>query len=357
MFEQLPTDANNFYHAVLAQSIAAIKLNTYRDNFDAARFNFDGIDRSNFFDVNTAAFNFDWFFKHNPALYAAYMALDNNASKRLYLYLIAFRLGSHFSVRLPQPYLDEPERALEYAQAEKSVESELVVGGMFGKLRHFDFEFKGLRYVADCTGGLEYYLLRGQYFYAVDGAVVRPEPGDYVIDGGACTGDTALVFSNVVKDGGLVYAFDPIAEHLQIMEHNIKSFPHANVIPMPYGLSDRDVDEPPLVLDKYNPGFRADKQTVPLRRIDTLVQQGEIARIDFLKLDVEGSEMESLHGAAQSIERFRPKMALSLYHKPNDLFEIVNFVRSTHPFYKLYLGHYTIHSEETVLYCDPHSGA
>jgi FkbM family methyltransferase len=357
MFEQLPADAGNFYHAVLSQSIAALKLNTYRDNFDAARFNFDGVDRSNFFDVNAATFNFDWFFKNNGSLFSAYSALDNAQSRRLYLYLIAFRLAGHFSVRLPQPYLDEPHHALEYAQAEKSVESQLEVGGMFGKLRHFDFEFKGERYIADCTGGLEYYLLRNQYFYEVDGAVVRPEIGDYVIDGGACTGDTALVFSNVVKEGGRVYAFDPVAEHLQIMRYNIQSFPYKNVVPMPYGLSDRNVDEPPLVLDKYNPGFRADNQAVPLRRIDSLVQEGAIQRIDFLKLDVEGSEMESLHGVAQSIARFKPKMALSLYHKQNDIFEIVNYVRSTYPFYKLYLGHYTIHAEETVLYCDPGSSA
>jgi FkbM family methyltransferase len=353
MFEQLPTEPGGFYQQVLSQSIAALKLHTYRDNFDAARFNHDGVDRSNFFDVQASTFNFDWFFRHHPRLFEAYGALDNEASRRLYLQLIAFRLASHFCVKLPQPYLDDPQAAQAYAAAEHSVESTLDVSGMFGKLRHYDFSFKGERYVADCTGGLEYYLLRGQYFYRVDGAVVQPEPGDHVIDGGACTGDTALVFSNVVKDGGRVYAFDPVAEHLQIMRHNIEGFPYRNVVAMPYGLSDRDVDAPPMVLDRYNPGFRAGQQVVPLRRIDSLVEAGEIERIDFLKLDVEGSEMETLNGAVNSIARFRPKMALSLYHKQNDLFEIVNHVRSTWPWYKLYLGHYTIHAEETVLYCDP----
>ena len=357
MFEKLPVDQASFYYQVLSQSIAALKLNTYRDNFDAARFNLDGVDRSNFFDVNTATVNFDWFFNNSGNLFEAYRTLDNEQSRRLFLYLIAFRLGSHFCVRLPQPYLDEPRLASEYAQAEKSVESQLKVGGMFGKLRHFDFEFKGHRYVADCTGGLEYYLLRGQYFYNVAGAVVQPELGDFVIDGGACTGDTALVFSNVVQTGGRVYAFDPVADHLEIMQHNIGNFPYRNVVAMPYGLSDRDVDAPPLVLDRYNPGFRAVHQAVPLRRIDSLVLDGAIERIDFIKLDVEGSEMETLNGAAQSIQRFKPKMALSLYHKRDDIFEIVNYVRKTHPFYRLYLGHYTIHAEETVLYCYPSSAA
>ena len=348
MFEQLPLDAHGFYYAVLSQSISALKLNTYRDNFDAKRHNYDGIDRSNFFDVNSSALNFDWFFKNNENLYAAYVALDNESSKRLYLHLIAFRLGSHFCIRLPQSYLDDSRQSLAYAEAERSVESHLEVSGMFGKLRHFDFEYKGLRYIADCTGGLEYYLLRGQYFYSEAGVVVRPEIGDFVIDGGACTGDTALVFSNAVQHDGRVYAFDPVAEHLQIMHHNIQNFPVQNVISMPYGLSDHDIAEPPLVLDKYNPGFSAKNQAVPLRRIDTLVWEGIIERIDFIKLDIEGSEMEALLGAAQSILKFKPKMALSIYHKQNDLFSIINYIKSTYKFYKLYLGHYSIHAEETV---------
>jgi hypothetical protein len=44
---------------------------------------------------------------------------------------------------------------------------------------------------------------------------------------------------------------------------------------------------------------------------------------------------------------------VSLYHKPNDLFEIVAFVKENFPFYSMYIDHYTIHGEETVLYCKP----
>jgi len=81
------------------------------------------------------------------------------------------------------------------------------------------------------------------------------------------------------------------------------------------------------------------------------VESGEVKRIDFLKLDVEGAELDALRGGLNSILRFRPKMAISLYHKPNDLFEIIRFVSRAFPFYELYLDHYTIHREETVLYC------
>ena len=221
---------------------------------------------------------------------------------------------------------------------------------MFGKLNHYDFEYKNHRYVADCLG-FESYLFRGQYFYSQDGIIVEPETGDYVIDGGACTGDTALVFSNAVGESGHVYSFDPVKEHLEIMAYNIAQFPNKNVQAMPVGLSNKDVIAEPIILGGYRPGFNSGSQQVPLRSIDSLVNSGQIEKVDFIKLDVEGAEMDTLCGAQQSIERFKPKLAISLYHKPDDLFEIILHIKEKIPFYSCYVDHYTIHSEETVLYC------
>jgi FkbM family methyltransferase len=192
---------------------------------------------------------------------------------------------------------------------------------MFGTLPHFDFEHKG---------------------------------ESYVIDGGACLGDTALVFSNAVGASGKIFAFDPISEHLEILAHNTRQFPHHNVVVMPYGLSDKNTDFDPIVLNHYSPGFRSGNQDIPLRSIDYLVRDKVIDKIDFIKLDIEGAEMETLLGAQESISRFKPKLAISLYHKPNDLFEIILHIKKEFPFYALYLDHYTIHAEETVLYCLPH---
>jgi FkbM family methyltransferase len=180
---------------------------------------------------------------------------------------------------------------------------------------------------------------------------IAPAPGDAVIDGGACTGDTAAVFSNAVGPTGHVYSFDPVADHLKILEHNTKQFSYRNVTVMPYGLSDQNIFAEPIVLHGYAPGFSSRDERVPLRSIDFLVKHNEIARIDFLKLDVEGAEMASLRGAKESIQRFKPKLAISLYHKPNDLFEIILHIKREFPFYTCYVDHYTIHAEETVLYC------
>jgi FkbM family methyltransferase len=350
MFSELPASLQAFYGTVLTESIAALKLNTYLDNFDAARFNFDGVDRSKQFNAAESAYFFDWFVKNRESLFSAYSRLGDDASKRLYLHLIAFRLAGHFCVRLPVGFADRAAEFDEYKANEKSGPSQLPTAGLFGNLRHFDFEFKGNRYVVDCLG-LDYYLFRGQYFYSRDGVSIGPAAKDTVIDGGACTGDTAAVFSNAVGPEGSVLCFDPVADHLAILEYNAKQFAYHNVRVMPYGLSNQNVVAQPIVLNKYAPGFRPGNHPVPLRSIDSLVNRREIGKIDFIKLDVEGAEMDCLRGARESIRRFKPKLAVSLYHKPDDLFEILLYVRDNFPFYSCHLDHYTIHAEETVLYC------
>jgi FkbM family methyltransferase len=354
MFNTLPSSQHNFYSAVLAVAIHGLKANTYHDNFDAHRFNLDGKDHSREFDTSSRIFYFDWFFKHHASLFDAYQLLEDSASKRLYLSLLAFRLAGHHSVKLPLPFVARKAEWDEYRalEARSSRESILPLSGMFGKLKHFDFEYEGNRYVIDCLR-LEAYLFRRQYFYSDNGIRIAPERGDVVIDGGACLGDTALVFSNAVGPGGKVYAFDPVAEHLDVLAHNIKQYPYKNVQVMPYGLSDKNVVSPPLVVNQYSPGFQAGNQKIPLRSIDNMVMLGDIDRINFIKLDIEGAEFETLKGARESINHFKPKLAVSLYHKPNDLFELIRHIRNEHPFYSLHLGHYTIHQEETVLYCAP----
>lgn len=352
MFSELPGSAQAFYNSVLVRSIEALKLNTFFDNFDAERFNFDGVDRSKQFNAAENAFYFDWFLRNVEPLYAAYAALGNDSSKRLYLYLVAFRLAGHFSVKLPVDFVGKAQEMEEFKQIAQWTPSELPSSGMFGGLKHFDFEYKGHRYVVDCMG-LEYYLVRGQYFYSKEGVTVEPSPGDVVIDGGACTGDTAAVFSNAVGPEGRVLCFDPVADHVAIVQHNAAQFSHSNVQVMPYGLSDRNVLCEPIVLNQYAPGFSSRNQQVPLRSVDYLVNAKEIPRMNFIKLDVEGAELESLRGARESIRRFKPKLAVSLYHKPNDIFEIILYAKENFPFYSCYIDHYSIHAEETVLYCTP----
>ena len=68
---------------------------------------------------------------------------------------------------------------------------------------------------------------------------------------------------------------------------------------------------------------------------------------------MEGDERKVLIGAENSINHFKPKLAISIYHGNKDFYEINNYLNLKHPFYSFHIGHYTLGIAETVLYCKP----
>ena len=73
--------------------------------------------------------------------------------------------------------------------------------------------------------------------------------------------------------------------------------------------------------------------------------------ITFLKADVEGMEMPLLRGAQQTIKKYKPKMALCVYHYPSDLYEIAEYVRQLVPEYQFRLRQHAPLFGDFVLYC------
>lgn len=73
-------------------------------------------------------------------------------------------------------------------------------------------------------------------------------------------------------------------------------------------------------------------------------------KVSFIKMNIEGAEHEALKGAAASIAKWRPKLALSAYHKPADLWGIAKLVKEIVPDYRLYLRQHDGGIIETVLY-------
>lgn len=70
----------------------------------------------------------------------------------------------------------------------------------------------------------------------------------------------------------------------------------------------------------------------------------------FIKLDVEGAELETLRGAEYTIKTFKPRLAVSIYHKPADIIEIPKFLMEIRDDYRFYIRHYTSCHWETILY-------
>lgn len=73
--------------------------------------------------------------------------------------------------------------------------------------------------------------------------------------------------------------------------------------------------------------------------------------ITFMKIDVEGSEKSLLQGAETVIKRCRPRIALSIYHYPTDIFELPEIAIQLNQDYQFSLGHHSYQQMETVLYC------
>ncbi len=90
---------------------------------------------------------------------------------------------------------------------------------------------------------------------------------------------------------------------------------------------------------------------VEVRAVDSIVDPKE--KITFIKADIEGAELEMLKGAAKTIQRCKPKLAICIYHKPEDLTEIPLFIKELVPEYKLYVRLYGNDFTETVLYAIP----
>ena len=67
-------------------------------------------------------------------------------------------------------------------------------------------------------------------------------------------------------------------------------------------------------------------------------------------MDIEGAEREAIIGARNIIKSQKPKMAVSIYHKKEDIWELPKLLIEINPEYKFYLRHYSFRDAETVLY-------
>ena len=184
------------------------------------------------------------------------------------------------------------------------------------------------------TGQSEDFHYAQEPQYLLEGFM--PEKGDIAIDGGAYNGGTGIDFSSL---GAEVYAFelDP-ANYQQCLKASEKH--HFTVENMGLWSSKKAASFIPS-----GTGSHVDKNgttTTQLIDLDTYVLENQLPRIDYIKLDVEGAEMESLKGAFMSIAKWKPKMAISAYHRFEDLYDLAKYVKSIRPDYTFAFRHYRI---------------
>jgi len=155
-------------------------------------------------------------------------------------------------------------------------------------------------------------------------SVVRPD--DVVLDIGANIGAHTLPLGELVQPKGKVVALEATNWAFDKLKHNLSLNPRLkdNIVPVQTLLTDQVLQTTPVELysswnlqsDTPQHGVHqgtlksTDKATVIT--IDELVEQLQLSKIDFVKMDVDGFECKVLRGAKNSLEKYKPKMLLEL---------------------------------------------
>ncbi|MHB9941062.1 hypothetical protein CF065_05390 [Clostridium sporogenes] len=200
-----------------------------------------------------------------------------------------------------------------------------------------------------CITGNPKYLIplkskEQQYF---EHKIISLTEDEIFIDGGGYTGDTVEEFlKQTNRKFNKVYSFEPEESKHKEFINKFSNFKNIELVP--YGLWSR---KNILHFNLEDSGASCISDIgdieIPVISIDELLN-GE--RVTFIKMDIEGAELEALQGAKNTIQRFLPKLAICIYHKPKDIIEIPLYIKKIAPRYNLYLRHYSNFHSETVLY-------
>ncbi|MGB2091997.1 MAG: FkbM family methyltransferase [Akkermansiaceae bacterium] len=188
---------------------------------------------------------------------------------------------------------------------------------------------------------------------------IEVDSGDVVLDCGGCYGDTALYFAHKSSDKGSVYSFEFVPSNLEIWERNTKMNPklaeRIHLVKAPLWSESGQ----PLYIEGKGPASKVvaepeSKDALEVRTIsiDDMVSEQNLSKVSFIKMDIEGAELQALKGAANTLRQYRPKLAICVYHDLEDFWTIPQYLEELDLGYRFYLRHFTIFQGETVLFAE-----
>jgi len=190
--------------------------------------------------------------------------------------------------------------------------------------------------------------------------IISVNDREVFIDCGAYIGDTIADFIKITHNTFLkIVAFEPDAENYAKLKQI--SIQDTRILPFCSGVWNVTGQ-----LDFYagtNAGSRVREVenilamdttpqviSIPVIAIDTIE---ECSDATFIKMDIEGSEMNALKGAIKTIIKNRPKLAICIYHSDEDMINIPEYLFSNLENYSFYVRHYSDSIMETVFYAIP----
>lgn len=165
------------------------------------------------------------------------------------------------------------------------------------------------------------------------------------VDAGAFVGDTIEVIKSETQDKfDRIYSFEADKGNFDKLFEKAKTDPR--ICCYPYAVWNK-TEVLKFSADGAS-GFTTEDGEVfaEARSLDDVIKE----RVTFIKMDVEGAELKALQGAHRLITTYKPKLAICIYHKADDLWTIPFYIRSLVPEYKFYIRHHHKAWFETVLY-------
>jgi len=167
--------------------------------------------------------------------------------------------------------------------------------------------------------------------------------GDVVFDIGANIGFFSLL---AAFKGARVFSFEPVFETYKRLLKNIKYFnAEKDVFAYPSALGDfkreslikfniNSSDRSTIIDSSFQQMGNFILEKINIITMDDFIKENKIKKIDFIKIDTEGYELKILKGAKNTIQKFKPKIAISAYHKKEDKKEIPHFLLRMRPDYQ-----------------------
>lgn len=188
----------------------------------------------------------------------------------------------------------------------------------------------------------------------MEGYTYRPEEqyfeeflslvAEVFVDGGSFDGETSELFAGLYPDFRKIYVFEPDPANFDRAKDRLKEI--RDLVFQPVGLSDC-ADELAFELGSGSASVVSDHGSQKIR-VDTIDALAPDAT--FIKLDLEGWELNALQGAARTILENKPKLAVGAYHAPQHFLSIFEWVMAARSDYKVSMRHYTESWTESVLY-------
>lgn len=179
------------------------------------------------------------------------------------------------------------------------------------------------------------------------------------IDVGACIGDSAVLFEREFCDKN-IYTFEPTKENFKLLCRTLELNKSKRVIPVNKALG---AESGTININYVSENIGASSaifnqkwgkaERVEVTMLDSFVKEHNI-EVGFIKVDIEGFEMEFLKGAKETIKAQKPAMLISIYHQPSDYFGIKPLIESWNLGYvfKIHKGVDLSLTTETALFCE-----